>query len=141
MRRSLFYTMTVTWGLPMSVFGAVVALLLCLAGYRPTHYHGAWLCTVGRHWGGLSLGPVLLTAEDASDQLRRHELGHAIQNIRYGPAILPLILISVIRYHLRNDRARRGLPLPPYDSWWFEAEATRLGTAAVSRDRSGEEPL
>ena len=140
MNRSLFYAMTVTWGLPLTLCGAVIAFLLCLAGYRPTKYHGAWLFTIGQHWGGFSLGPVLLTAEDASDRLRRHELGHAIQNMRYGPMILPLVLLSVIRYHLREERARRGLPLRPYDSWWFEAEATRLGTAAVSRDRNGEDP-
>jgi hypothetical protein len=69
--------------------------------------------------------------------LRRHELGHAIQNCRYGPFILPWVLLSVCRYHLREHRMRRGLPLTPYDSWWFEGEATALGTAAVSADRRG----
>lgn len=139
MKRPLFYAMTATWGLPLTLCGALVAITLCLAGCRPTRYHGAWLFTLGRYWGGFSLGPVLLSAEDASDQLRRHELGHAIQNVRYGPMILPLVLLSVIRYHLREERARRGLPLTPYDSWWFEAEATRLGTAAVSADRHRED--
>ena len=135
MRRSAFVLLTYTWGLSLTLCGLTAAAVLILAGSRPVRYHGAWLFTIGRHWGGLSLGPLLITGADASDRLRRHELGHAIQNCRYGPFILPLVLLSIARYHLRLERARRGLPLPPYDSWWFEGEATRLGTAAVLADR------
>ena len=135
MKRSSFAWLTCTWGLSLTLCGLTMAGALLLAGFRPIYYHGSWLFTVGRGWGGLSLGPVLITGEDASDRLRRHELGHAIQNCRYGPFILPLVLLSIARYHLRLERARRGLPLPPYDSWWFEGEATRLGTAAVLADR------
>ena len=138
-RRSRFYLLSLTWGLPLTLCGLTVAAVLRGMGYRSVCYHGARLFTLGRGWGGLSLGPVLLTCSDASDRLRRHELGHAIQNCSYGPFILPLVLLSVLRYHLRERRIRLGLPLTPYDSWWFEGEATALGTAAVSVDRRREE--
>jgi hypothetical protein len=137
MRRSAFYLVSLTWGLPLTLCGLIVAAALRGMGYRSVDYHGARLFTVGHGWGGLSLGPILLSCSDASDRLRRHELGHAIQNCRYGPFILPWVLLSVCRYHLREHRMRRGLPLTPYDSWWFEGEATALGTAAVSADRRG----
>ena len=138
-RRSRFYLLSLTWGLPLTLCGLTVAAVLRGMGYRSVCYHGARLFTLGRGWGGLSLGPVLLTCSDASDRLRRHELGHAIQNCCYGPFILPLVLLSVLRYHLRERRIRLGLPLTPYDSWWFEGQATALGTAAVSADHRREE--
>ena len=138
MRRSLFYLLSLTWGLPMTLCGLLTAAILRRMGYHPTRYHGAYLFALGERWGGLSLGPVLLTCTDASDRLRRHELGHAIQNCHYGPFILPLVLLSVCRYHWREYRARHGLPLTSYDSWWFEGEATALGTAAVAANRHRE---
>lgn len=141
MRSTRFAVLSVGWGLPLTLCGLLAAVSLTAAGYRPAHYYGTWLFRVGQHWGGLNLGPVLIVAEDASDRLCRHELGHAIQNCRYGPMILPLVLLSVLRYHLRRRRIRRGRPLTPYDSWWFEGEATRLGTAAVAAHRQREERL
>lgn len=141
MRPRCFALLSVVWGLPLTLCGLLAAVSLTAAGYRPARYHGTWLFRVGHHWGGLGLGPVLIVSADASDRLCRHELGHAIQNCRYGPMILPLVLLSAIRYHLRRRRIRRGLPLTPYDSWRFEGEATRLGTAAVATDRNREESL
>ena len=139
MKASRFTLLSYSWGLPLTVCGLLAAVTLTAAGYRPTHYYGAWLFRVGYPWGGLSLGPVLIVSEDASDRLCRHELGHAIQNCRYGPMILPLVMLSVLRYHWRQRRIHCGLPLTPYDSWRFEGEATRLGTAAVAAYRQKEE--
>jgi hypothetical protein len=139
MRRARFYLLSLTWGLPLTLCGLTLAAVLRGLGYRSVDYYGARLYTLGHGWGGLSLGPILITCSDASDRLRRHELGHAVQNCRYGPFILPPVLLSILRYHLRNRRIQYGLPLTPYDSWWFEGEATGLGTAAVSASGRGRD--
>ena len=102
MRRARFYLLSLTWGLPLTLCGLTLAAVLRGLGYRSVDYYGARLYTLGHGWGGLSLGPILITCSDASDRLRRHELGHAVQNCRYGPFILPPVLLSILRYHLRN---------------------------------------
>ena len=128
---------TLTWGFPMSAVGALVATALRLA--RPwlslffgieitvTRFGGRLCFLLGRGWGGLTLGHVILCQKNASEALLRHEWGHTVQNIRFGPLMLPLTLASAARYHAR---LRRGEALPPYDAWWFEAQATRLGAFA-----------
>lgn len=133
MTKTVFRILSLTWGLPLTVCGLAVAALLRAAGHRPRRY-GPCLCfSLGRtRWGGLNLGPVLLVERDAADRLRRHELGHALQNIRYGPLMLPFFLASAARYHHRRRAQKRGRLLPPYDAWWFEGQATRLGTAYVA---------
>lgn len=127
MKKGLFYLLSLTWGLPLTLVGGVVAGALRLCGIKPFRF-GLCLCfEVGRSWGGLNLGLVILCGRGASDRIKRHEHGHAIQNCRLGPLILPLVLASAARYHDRNRRAKRGETLPPYDAWWFEGQATALG--------------
>lgn len=133
MRKSTFAILSLTWGLPLTLCGAATALALRLMGHRPRRYGPCLHFALGRtRWGGLNLGPVLLTERDPAPSLLRHELGHAIQNCRLGPWMLLFWLASVGRYHLRRCRQRLGHPLPPYDAWWFEHQATRLGTAYVA---------
>lgn len=147
-RRSLAYT----WGFPMSAVGALAATALRIA--RPwlhllfgveitvTRFGGRLCFLLGQGWGGLTLGHVMFCQRDASEALLRHEWGHTVQNIRFGPLMLPLTLASAARYHARLWRARRGEALPPYDAWWFEAQATRLGAFAPVEGcgKGGETP-
>lgn len=130
MPKKRFYTLSFTWGLPLTLVGVVVGLFLRLMGVKPTRF-GPCLCFGVRGDWGLNLGPVILCAKDADDDLKSHEFGHAIQNTRFGPLMLILVLCSAARFHDRDRRARRGESLPPYDSWWFEGQATRLGAKYI----------
>lgn len=126
--RKMFSALSLTWGLPLTLCGAVVALFLLAIGHRPHRWGSCWCFEVGEsNWGGLSLGSIILCQPNAPDSLKNHEFGHAIQNCYLGPFMIPLVLCSVARYHDRNRRVKRGEKLPPYDSWWFEGWATRLG--------------
>ena len=72
----------------------------------------------------------LFTCKDASLALKAHEHGHSIQNCYYGPFMPFLVNIpSSSRYWYRKavHAIAPKKHLPPYDSIWFEAEATRLG--------------
>ena len=129
MRRTIFYVMSFTWGLPLTLVGAVVALFLLVTGHRPHRWHGCVCFEIGKtRWGGLNLGLVILCQKGASDSLKAHELGHAIQNCYFGPIMLLFVTCSAARYHDITRREKHGKPVPEYDAWWFEGQATTLGT-------------
>lgn len=132
MNRKTFYTLSLTWGLPLTLVGAVVALCLLVTGYRPRLWHGCVCFEVGKtQWGGLNLGLVILCQRDAPEYLLTHELGHSIQNTKYGLGMIPLVVRSVCRYHVHNWKERHGIPRPPYYSDWFEAQATEYGQTYI----------
>ena len=125
--RKLFYTLNLTWGLPMTLIGAIVALCLLAVGKHPERYGDCWCFTVGKGWGGVSLGMVMIVAQGASTHTKNHEHGHAIQNALYG-VFTPFIVAipSATRYWYRKGKDPDSLP--PYDSAWFEGQATAWGT-------------
>lgn len=62
--------------------------------------------------------------------LLSHEHGHGVQNCIYGPLMPLLVSIpSSTRYHFRNFKKRffKKAPKTPYESVWFEKEATVIG--------------
>lgn len=132
MNRILFYALNLTWGIPMNIIGALAALGLYIAGKRPTRHGGCWCYIVGKWWGGVSFGLVMIVDEMSidDDDTKNHELGHAVQNAVYG-AFMPFVVSipSAVRYWYRYHMEKRGKAdnLPPYDSAWFEAQATEWG--------------
>lgn len=129
MKRWVFYALSLTWGLPLTLCGLIVALFLLVTGHRPYRRSGCWYFEVGKsRWGGLNLGLVILCQPNATYSLKNHEFGHAIQNCYLGPIMLFFVLCSAVRYHYLDYLEKQGLPVPEYDSWWFEGQATELGT-------------
>ena len=132
MNRKLFYALNLTWGLPMNLIGAIVALGLMAVGYRPTRY-GECLCfRVGDSWGGVSFGMVMVVSQGGTEDTLNHEHGHAVQNAVYG-FLMPFIVSipSATRYWYR--RTQDPSTLPPYDSIWFEGQATEWGNNYMKR--------
>ena len=130
MKKTLFWTLSILWGLPLTLVGALVALFLIATGHKPHVYHGLVTFEIGTGWGGLNLGPFIITERKPTVWLKRHEAGHAIQNIILGPVMPFLIAIpSAVRYWHREYKIKRGnsSKLPAYDSIWFEGWATSLG--------------
>ena len=130
MKAILFYTLSFTWGLPVTLVGCVVAAALRIAGHRPKRWGWCWYFEVGEKWGGLELGVFFLVNRKPSRHIRCHELGHALQNCVFGP-LTPLIvgIPSAARYWYRLFLVRvvGVTKLPPYDAIWFEGQATRWG--------------
>ena len=134
MTKLLFYVLNLTWGIPMNLIGALVALGLHIGGKRPTRHGLCWCYIVGRGWGGVSLGLVMIVAETSNhDDTKNHEHGHAWQNALYG-VFFPFVVAipSAIRYWYREKQD--PLSLPPYDSIWFEKQATEWGEQYFSND-------
>ena len=127
--KALYYFLSFTWGLPLTLIGAIVAVCLMASGHKPKRWGGCIYFNVGKNWGGLELGLFFLTDSRDSEHTKNHELGHSIQNCKYG-FMMPFIVCipSAARYWYRELRDRRGLPNEtPYDAIWFEGEATELG--------------
>lgn len=117
----------------MQIVGGIVALACLILGYRPKLYCGCVLFELGENWGGLSLGRFSFVSTKSTEYTRQHELGHSIQNAQWGP-LFPFVIgiPSAIRYWYREwvincSKRPRPLNLLPYDSIWFEGQATQYG--------------
>lgn len=119
-----------TWGIPLTLVGYGARLILRCMGKKGEKAGFARVYTVGKGWGGLSLGTTIIVAQDSrSTSIVAHELGHGIQNAMFG--VLTPFLVSIpsaIRYHYRNYLYNKGVrPKTAYDDIWFEGQATKIG--------------
>ena len=137
--KTAFYILSFTWGLPLTLIGCLVAVVLHCLGYRPKKTGYGYCFEVGHDWGGLELGVFFITEKDASLALKVHEFGHGVQNCVYGLFMIPLICLpSAIRYwyreiiwHISEQKYRH---LPDYYSIWFEHQATQWGIKNLERE-------
>lgn len=131
----MFYFLSFTWGLPFTLFGLIVALILRALGHRSKKFALVRFFEIGKG-GGLALGLFFICNQHSTFRLRCHEFGHSIQNCMFGPLTPFIICIpSVIRYWYRElHYYRRGKePKTDYDDIWFEGQATRLGTSIACK--------
>lgn len=129
MNRFFFYFLSFTWGLPLTLFGCLIASFLLLSGHKAQKFALCYCFELGHDWGGLELGFIFLVCRDGGVALREHEFGHAIQNCIFGPLMPLLVSIpSSFRYWVRRLVCKKGrCPSRPYDAVWFESQANRFG--------------
>lgn len=138
----LYWIISLTWGLLMTFIGLLVTGIVIIFFHGKPHRNGwTYIVEVGDHWGGLELGAVALCGRysDAAplyfDEVRKHEFGHSLQNLIWGP-LFPFVIgiPSAIRYWYREYLYRHGKkPKTKYDDIWFEGQATRWGTKVMDR--------
>lgn len=128
----IFWLLSLTWGLPMTLVGAAAALFLRWKAYIPTRWGPCWVFVVGEGWGGINLGPVSIVSKTAKVRTIYHEVGHALQNCLYG-FLFPFIVAipSAIRYWYREWTK----PTTGYDDIWFEGQATRWGIEYMNKEK------
>ena len=128
--KRLFYLLSLTWGLPMNLAGALVAAAMLLTGHRIRRFGPCFYFECGNNWGGMDWGMFIVVNKGAGPHLLAHELGHSMQNCYFGPFMLLLVgLPSSLRYWTRRVSARvakRELK-KAYDAIWFERQATQTG--------------
>ena len=129
---TIFWLISLTWGCVMTLIGAVVALVLLIAGYKPHRCGPSIYFVVGENWGGVELGAFFLVCKNSGRHTICHECGHGIQNCIWGP-LMPFVVCipSAARYwyreylwHFNKEKYKK---LRPYDAIWFEGQATRWG--------------
>lgn len=139
----LYWIGQLTWGIIMSLIGLITALICIIFLKGKVHRNGfTFIVEVGGNWGGINLGCVSLCGgyttvcpdENWFQHTRRHEFGHSLQNLIFGPLFPFIVAIpSAIRYHYQNYRSKKGLPNKEYDAIWFEGMATKWGSKAIEK--------
>ena len=131
MNKTLFWILSWTWGVIMTLVGALVFLALRLLGYKPKQNRYGYYIEIGEGWGGAGMGPYCICSKNSSSRTLSHEFGHSIQNCYFGPFQILISIASGIRYQYRNylvrAKGKKHSELPEYDSAWYEGMATRLG--------------
>lgn len=131
MSKTLFWTLSWTWGIIVTLIGSLIFAVLTSLGYKPFRNIYGYAIEIGEGWGGLEMGPFCLVSKNPSQHTLNHEFGHGVQNCFFGPFMLFISLASAVRYWYREYQIRvlkkSYKDLPDYDSIWFEGDATLLG--------------
>ena len=128
----LFYILSWTWGAITSFIGLLLMIPFLITRKFKTfrgRLYGIFPKAFGEGWG-FEMGCFFFVSNDCYDNrsMCEHESGHGIQNVLWGPLMLFVISIpSMIRFWYIEIRVRKGKPVNPYDSIWFEGQATRWG--------------
>lgn len=130
--KKIWWVLSLTWGLSMTLVGLITAVVLLILGYKPSPNLYGWYFVVGKSWGGFNMGPISLVSANPSRHTLNHEFGHSIHNCYFGPFVWFFISIpSAVRYwyreYLVKIKGKNYSDLPPYDEAWFEGTATSLG--------------
>lgn len=132
--KALFYILSFTWGLPMTLVGLIVAAVLICTGHKPKRWGCCIYFNVGKSWGGVSLGIVFVTDSRDVERTKWHEHGHSLNNTWFGVFMVFISIASAIRYWYREIRTRLGLKNnTPYDGVWYEKLATDCGEKYCKR--------
>jgi len=137
----IYWILSLTWGLLMSITGFIAVIIALLLKGKPHRNGCSLIVEIGENWGGLNLGCFALCGSyylynrDWFEKTRRHEFGHSIQNIIFGP-FHPFVvgIPSAIRYWYNRLSEKHGKKFPAdwYDSIWFEGTATKWGTKIIN---------
>lgn len=133
-----FYILSYTWGLPLTLIGHLVELVLRICSFKVEKYYCCHKIVIGHNWGGCSIGRTILCDGNANtaESILKHEHGHAIQNCFFGFFMPFAVSIpSAVRYWYRNAVTSCGkdAKLKAYDAIWFEDQATKTGTFFVDK--------
>ena len=142
----LYWVWSLAWNGLVTILGIFVMLFALIFKKGKVHKNGYGLITVfGGNWGGLNLGAFQFCGDYEGDpyyqEVRGHEFGHSLQGLIWGPLYLFIIFIpSVARYWYYTIKTSKGEKFPEgwYDSAWFEGQATRWGTKAVTNIEGGK---
>jgi hypothetical protein len=120
-----------TKGWAASAVGWIVYAVLRIFRQTPQTFEG--ICpyfVIGKGRSGLELGWFFVCGKNASRATHVHEVGHIIQNAKVGGLkVLGLSICSAVRFWTRRIVKSKSA----YDSWWFEGQATALGTQYLER--------
>lgn len=127
----LYYILNFTWGLPMTLIGLILTLILLPFGkIRKWRYIYYIELRYGSGWG-FALGTTFVCSKMNlfSGELVYHEFGHTCQNAMFGPfQIILVVLPSILRFWYRKlySIITRKNPKTQYTDIWFEDSAENI---------------
>ncbi len=142
--RVLYYIISLTWGLLLTIFGFLVTLALLIGRIFNKNIHFKkyyWIYGISAgpdYWGGFETGLMFVRDQKSTLSVDSHEFGHTFQNTLFGPFQIIWSLTSVVRYwyiDLFFDRKNKTYP-KAYDSYWLEDAASQCGKYAIEYIRA-----
>ena len=113
------------WQLPQNIAALTYYLYLRFNGYVLDIYdYGGIAVIVKSTLGSVTLGANVFVSYRASEETRKHELGHTKQSVMLGPLYLIVIGIPSILWAATHKVIA---PNKPYDWFFTEAWASKLG--------------
>lgn len=141
MGKKQFYTLSWTWGFISTFIGLCISVVLLATKHKPKKWGYSWYFEVGKGGDGFTMGPFFFVGSKASEHTKNHEFGHGIQNTQLGPMMLLVTLMSIVRYWYREFLHYackvKYADMKPYDSAWWEGEASKLGTEMIEKLNEG----
>lgn len=133
--RILYYILSCTWGLLLTLIGLIVTLSLSIIklfikSIKFEKFAWVYFIGIGVQWGGFETGLMFVRDLDSSKGLSQHEFGHTFQNTLFGPIQIIWSISSMIRYWYITIRCLRGHTVGEYDSYWLEDAASQCGEYA-----------
>ena len=98
MNKKQFQFLSWTWGIILTICGFILSIPMKLLHITTYKNQYATVYEFGEKWGGLSLGPYNFVNKNPSQHLLNHEFGQSLQNCYWGPNMIIITIISVIRY-------------------------------------------
>lgn len=143
MKKFLYWLVQLTWGGLLTIPGLLITGFCILFLKGTPHKNGySYIVEIGGNWGGLEIGAVALCGRYSEndpawyEHTRRHEFGHSIQQLIFGPFQVFIVGIpSACRYWYQRIARTHGKKFSSawYDSIWFEGTATKWGTTWVNK--------
>lgn len=141
----IYWFIQLTWGCLLTLPGLLITGFCILFLKGKVHKNGlSYIVEIGGNWGGLEIGATALCGRYSQkdgpcynpewfEHTRKHEFGHTLQQIIFGPFQIFIGIASAIRYwYDRLEKAHKSERGPEwYDSIWFEGTATLWGTKFI----------
>jgi hypothetical protein len=111
LKKLLFWIGSFTWGILLTLPGAIMALVFALRGGKPLKVRTTFIFKVKIKGVSFSLGPFIVATEGYTQEQVFRLVGNSIQNSIYGPfyfflIVVPkLIMSSISRIYDLADRA------------------------------------
>ena len=132
MKSFLKFLVQITWGLPQTLIGFILFLIVNISGFgKVLKYENGVIYTLwNSNQGSISLGLFVFVTDDEAE-LIAHETGHTVQSLLLGPLYLFIIgLPSILWAGFIFDRTTDKT----YYDFYTEAWANKI----AGLDRNGE---
>jgi hypothetical protein len=120
MKNTLIHIALVIWQLPQILLALLVIIITKATRTNNEAYKGRRIYRFKKSFiSGVSLGEYIIVRENANDTTIRHEYGHTIQSLYFGPLYLIVIGIPSAVFNNLYDRLFHKKWSYASRTWWY----------------------
>ena len=127
---SLLLVLIMIWGIPQNLFGLIMIVIYHtfgqVKGIDFDEKHGVWYVNLYDHFlCSFTLGQIVFLDEWANEVDTKHEYGHTIQSIIFGPLYLLIVGIPSLINNIKSRIDKKFIS--KYYNTWPENNADYFG--------------